>query len=128
MNDNYLEHHGVKGMKWGVRRVRMRANSEKKQKRFTPREPYHDDYNKAHSKKNVKYMSNTELKSRINRLQMEQQYSDLTSKDKKIGSKVITDILSKSGKQAITNYTTKYMTKGIDAMDANIRKQLKKKR
>ena len=73
-------------------------------------------------------MSNTELKSRINRLQMEQQYSDLTSKDKKIGSKVITDILSKSGKQAISNYTTKYMTKGIDAMDANIRKQLKKKR
>lgn len=124
MDDIYLEHHGIKGMKWGVRRLRTQSKLGRKHKKIISREPFHDDYNNAHSKKNVKYMSNNELRSRINRLQMEQQYSELTSKDKKNGSKVVTDILRKSGKQAISNYTVRYMSKGIDILDASIKKQL----
>ena len=60
--ENYLYHYGVKGMKWGVRRNRQ---------------PAHEDYTRAHSRKSVKYMSDKELKDRNNRLQMERQYADL---------------------------------------------------
>ena len=43
----------------------------------------HPDYINAHSKKHVREMSDTELRSRINRLQMEKQYSELTKGSKK---------------------------------------------
>lgn len=38
----------------------------------------HEDYKKAHGSKSVKTMSDAELRSRLNRLQMEQQYSKLS--------------------------------------------------
>lgn len=51
------------------------AGKKRKQKDYV-----HEDYANAHSKKSVKSMSNAELKARNNRLQMEQQYANLTRK------------------------------------------------
>ena len=66
--DYYLAHHGVKGMKWGVRKKRPEA---------------HEDYKRAHSGKSVRDMSDKELREANNRLQMERQYADLTKKKNK---------------------------------------------
>lgn len=91
MNNNELYHHGVKGMKWGVRRKRQ-SKSSKNNKFKKKTEEVHDDYKRAHSNKSVKSMSDNELRSRINRLQMEQNYSKLkgqkVSKGKKIFDKM----------------------------------------
>ena len=40
--DAVLAHHGVKGMKWGVRKQRATVSS-------SPKPKGHDDYNHAHS-------------------------------------------------------------------------------
>ena len=70
---NELYHYGVLGMKWGVRRSRKSVSSKK------TKNVGHEDYKKAHSSKNVNQMSDAELRCRLNRLQMEQQYSNLSA-------------------------------------------------
>ena len=62
--------------------------------------------------------SDRELRERINRLQMERQYEQLTATPKQTnaGAKFVKDILINAGKQTLTNYTAKYMAKGVDKL------------
>ena len=89
MDKNYIQHHGTKGMKWGVRRYQNKDGSLTPAGRRRQRqEDVHEDYAKAHSKKSVTQMSDSELRARNNRLQMERQYNELTAK-KSRGKKVV---------------------------------------
>ncbi len=75
--DSFIEHYGVKGMQWGVRRSkRQLARSSGKS-----------------STKSVKSMSDDELRKVLNRMQMEKQYKSLTSKN----SNSLTKTIIKSG-------------------------------
>lgn len=73
-----LQHYGVLGMKWGVRRARKDSGSTGIRKRNSRMEDANEDYRRAHSKKSVKDMSDKELREMINRLQMEQNYEKLS--------------------------------------------------
>lgn len=96
-HEEMLEHHGIKGQKWGVRRFQNKDGTRtavgKKREQSHSDEPAHDDYSKAHSGKNVKTMSDAELRSRLNRLQMEKQYSQLTNSDTAKGKKFVSDTM-----------------------------------
>ena len=98
---NELYHYGVLGMKWGVRRNGSNTSSSSKSKRIT----MHDDYKEAHSKKSVKSMSDNELRKRINRIQMEQQYSKLNPSKIDKGKQYINGVI-KAGTTVATVTTT----------------------
>ena len=112
-SDDYLAHYGVLGMKWGVRKNKAKGGLRKRKSR-----PVHDDYRKAHSGKSVKSMSDSELRSVNNRLQMERQYSELTRKTSK-GKKVVNALIKTAGTIAAaeTAYKT-YNRIGKQAVDA----------
>lgn len=72
----------------------------------TKSENNHEDYNKAHDKsKSVETMSDAELRSRLNRLQMEQQYTTLSDKDIKSGKDYLNKII-KAGTTVATVTST----------------------
>lgn len=119
MENNSLTHYGIRGMKWGVRRFQnsdgsyTSAGKKRKQK-----ESVHEDYANAHSKKSVKSMSNAELKARNNRLQMEQQYANLTRKTSK-GKQAVQTFIKTAGllSGTMAAYGT-YKRIGNQAVDA----------
>lgn len=91
-----LQHSGIKGMKWGVRRYRNEDGTltEEGKRRYSN---YHPDYKKAHSGKKVQYMSDDELIKAVTRLQREQQYISGTTKKKKDPVKIAKRILEIGG-------------------------------
>lgn len=64
----FLSHHGVKGMKWGVRKDR-KSSSKGSQSSGTPKPKAHE-------------LSDEDLKKAIERMNLEQQYSNLISPKK----------------------------------------------
>lgn len=82
-NYNELYHHGVKGMRWGVRRKKPRVS---------------EDAARAQRirKKSLSEMSNQELKDLNNRLNLERQYKDLTKKKSK-GQKAVGAFIKTAG-------------------------------
>lgn len=86
MDENdILEHFGIKGMRWGVRRARGSRKSEdyKESRRL-----------KKKAKVKTKALSNAELKKLNERLQLEQNYTNLKNQKYNRGMKVARDVLA----------------------------------
>lgn len=97
-------HHGIKGMKWGVRRTPEQLGHRTKSKR-TKMDNTHEDYKKAHDSKSVKKMSDAELRSRLNRLNMEQQYSKLNPTRVARGRNILNTSIKVAGTVAAVSST-----------------------
>lgn len=102
---DYLAHHGVKGMKWGVRRSRKGSILGRK-KSSAPSKPIPKENTFSKDYADMKNMNNKELKAAINRLQLENQYRYLTSKDvpapaRKKGKDVVKGVVKQMAKDTM---------------------------
>jgi hypothetical protein len=122
MNDE-LYHFGVKGMKWGVRRKRN-VVSTLKQNRLKKKTlvDIHDDYKNAHEKKSISSMSDAELRARINRIQMEQQYAKLNPSTAARGQAGVSAALKTMGSIAATTGTILTIYNNVDKISKILNK------
>lgn len=155
-----LEHSGVKGMKWGIRRyqnkdgsltpagkkrynkemadiraekkkIKNTAETEAKLKRLASEKKSLEDLKTATKKKSqiaddtpekktVKDLSDTELRSKITRLELEKRYSDLNPKKVSFGERLLKESIMpaviQSGRQLLTDTLIK---KGKDMLGLN---------
>lgn len=86
-----LSHYGVKGMKWGVRNDRRGRSGSTKRTTFR----------RAPSK-----LSNSQLSSRIKRMESERKYNQLNRRDVSRGEQMVRDILANSGQRIATTVLT----------------------
>lgn len=117
-NSAILQHHGILGQKWGVRRTESQLARSGKGTASSKKVSA-----KKIEKSKIKSMSDAELRQKINRIQMERQYSQLSKKDISVGQKFVSDVFTNAAKQTATNYASKYMTKGVDALIENVLKK-----
>lgn len=111
-----LAHHGVKGMRWGVRKESRVGVSKSKGTEV----PASDDAKKANTYHNTAHhhgtaaLSNQELQHLVNRLNLERQYKQLrptTGSEK--AAKVVADVLTNVGKQQVARVANDYAGKQV---------------
>ena len=70
--DDFLQHYGVLGMKWGHRKARSTSSSNKK-----PKSTKNTTTSKPKPKQTQRELSDEELRAVINRMRLEREYADL---------------------------------------------------
>lgn len=106
MKNNELYHYGILGMRWGVRRTPAqlgRSTTGKKTSSSKSNSKKVSSTSKQSNKKSVKDMTDDELKSKINRLELEKRYKDLSSSDSSKGKVFTKQYLAEAGKKMLAD-------------------------
>ena len=126
--NNELYHHGVKGMKWGVKKTPVRSSSGNTRKRksntlslFKKKKTTHNASVAKSSPmqtKSVKDMSDDELRRKIERVRLEQQYQQLSpgtvSKGRRIAKRVMNNVIVPAAEDLGKQIVKSFMAKGIN--------------
>lgn len=115
-NEEMLEHHGIKGQKWGVRRFQNEDGTRTAlgKKRESSPDAKEKEARKA-DVKNRRTMSDADLKKRIERMRLEKEYKTLVDEDTAPGKKYVSEILSAAGKKTLTIAAAGALAYGVKA-------------
>ena len=123
-DEEFLQHYGVKGMKWGVRR--SQAQLDRAAGRRTARKTARAN-KKRSSAPPASSMDDNQLRQRINRMKMEKEYNELTSKSTGAGRKFAKKALSSAGTaiavSQLTKAGNKVVEKGIGYLGSYVKKR-----
>ena len=121
MENSQLYHHGILGMKWGVRRFQnkdgsLTSDGKRHLEQNSKAKQGNNKKKKGHTTnkgKSINELSDDELRKRINRLELEKRYEALSKKEQKAkmfdGKRFLTQVLENSGKVVATQLSTYVM-------------------
>lgn len=99
---DFIEHHGVKGQRWGVRRSKRQLRRQAQ----------------ARTGKSVKDLSNEELQTLVTRMNLEQQYSRLSGGNQRSvtarGAAFAGSIATNIARTQITNVANAQIAKALN--------------
>jgi hypothetical protein len=107
-----IEHAGVPGMKWGVRKASQVVTSVGKA--FGLNKPQHPDAKTATvlKRKKLSELSNEDLKKLTKRMQLEQNYKSLVANEQPMGKKMYLDAYKKYAQNATDTFVKSAMDTG----------------
>jgi hypothetical protein len=130
---DWLEHFGVKGMRWGVRRESNRPSGSGA---YNPAGAHHPsltaprpnlssdaarakEFQSIVNKHGTRALTNQELGQLVTRLSLERQYTSMNPKQVSAGRKFTNELLKVGGnvaKQTATAFAAKYATQGLEIL------------
>ena len=109
--EGLLEHHGVKGMRWGVRRKNVGSADEKVVSTAAAKAAGALEKAKKHGKQSL---SNEEMQALVTRMNLEKQLSSLTPPSPaQAGAKYVGKILVNQGSRQVNRIIDDQVTKAV---------------
>ena len=107
--DTFLEHFGVRGMKWGIRKKVVEARANKAPKELSDETTSARNTKEKIRTKGLGSVSNAELKAYNERLNLEQNYKQMMQKQanpRSVGKKFAAKIVSGAANQIVSQLTS----------------------